>query len=262
MLACTCTPLRRISGIEGTDLGSVRPQRLRPRTPPARSPSSRPPVKGYKIGRCCVDQTFGFVLYNGVAYFGAWMISRICLFHWRLKQDPNFFAKKTNFAQFWKLLLKQEVLLLFMVQRFLNWATFNFTIWSRWRDHSFGIFKLTTKYFSTERSSLPDHGTFPRWISKPQGNCIERVQIRRRPTDIHWSVDKPGMPESEIQTLGKKLLHYLSHWHWQLVVSIPRLSPPYSHLLGKINTMGTLFSTRHLWIPTWSAILTINTDAS
>ena len=103
MLACTCTPLRRISGIEGTDLGSVRPQRLRPRTPPARSPSSRPPVKGYKIGRCCVDQTFGFVLYNGVAYFGAWMISRICLFHWRLNQDPNFFAKKNNFCAILKI---------------------------------------------------------------------------------------------------------------------------------------------------------------
>ena len=180
-----------------------------------------------------------------------------------IKPGPEFFCKKKQFLRnfenyFWS----KKCFCYLWYNVFLNWATFNFTIWSRWRDHSFGIFKLTTKYFSTERSSLPDHGTFPRWISKLQGNCIERVQIRRRPTDIHWSVDKPGMPESEIQTLGKKLLHYLSHWHWQLVVSIPRLSPPYCHLLGKINTMGTLFSTRHLWIPTWSAILTINTDAS
>ena len=50
-----------------------------------------------------MDQTFGFVLYNGVAYFEAWMISRICLFHWRLKQDPNFFAKKNKFCAILKI---------------------------------------------------------------------------------------------------------------------------------------------------------------
>ena len=52
-----------------------------------------------------------------------------------------------------------------------------------------------------------------------------------------------------------------SHWysHKQLVLSILRLSAPSSHLLGKINVMGTFFSTRHLWFPSWLAILTINT---
>ena len=34
--------------------------------------------------------------------------------------------------------------------------------------------------------------------------------------------------------------------HRQLVVSIPRLSVPSCHLLGKINVMGTFFSIRHL----------------
>ena len=36
--------------------------------------------------------------------------------------------------------------------------------------------------------------------------------------------------------------------HRQLVVSIPRLSVPFCHLLGKINAMGTFFSTRHLYL--------------
>ena len=31
-------------------------------------------------------------------------------------------------------------------------------------------------------------------------------------------------------------------------VSIPRLSAPSCHLLGKINALGTFFSTRHLYL--------------
>ena len=50
--------------------------------------------------------------------------------------------------------------------------------------------------------------------------------------------------------------------HRQLVVTIPRLSATSCHLLGKINAAGTFFSTRHLWFPSWAAILTINTDVS
>ena len=34
--------------------------------------------------------------------------------------------------------------------------------------------------------------------------------------------------------------------HKQLVPSIPRLSAPSSHLLSKMNALGTYFSTRHL----------------
>ena len=50
--------------------------------------------------------------------------------------------------------------------------------------------------------------------------------------------------------------------HKQLVVSIPKLSAPSCHLLGKINAVGTFFSMIYLWFPSWSAILTINTDGA
>ena len=52
----------------------------------------------------------------------------------------------------------------------------------------------------------------------------------------------------------------ISHFHKQLVVSIPRLSAPSYHLLGKINAMQTLNSTRRLcllskWLTIWTQLL-------
>ena len=48
----------------------------------------------------------------------------------------------------------------------------------------------------------------------------------------------------------------------QLVRSIPRLSAPSRHLLGKISAMGTFFSTRHLCLQSkWPTIMEI-TDVS
>ena len=46
--------------------------------------------------------------------------------------------------------------------------------------------------------------------------------------------------------------------HRQLVRSIPRLSAPACHLLGKINAMRAFFSTRHLCLqPKWQTMMEI-----
>ena len=43
--------------------------------------------------------------------------------------------------------------------------------------------------------------------------------------------------------------------------SIPRVSAPYCHLLGKNNAMGTFFSTRHLWPETSKILLNLRNFA-
>ena len=47
-------------------------------------------------------------------------------------------------------------------------------------------------------------------------------------------------------------------YHRQLLCSIPRLSAPSCHLLGKISTMGTFFSMRHLCLQSkWPTMMEI-----
>ena len=53
-----------------------------------------------------------------------------------------------------------------------------------------------------------------------------------------------------------------NHFHRKLVVSIPRLSAPFCHLLGKINAMGTFFSMRQLCLQSKCLIFMEITDVA
>ena len=71
--------------------------------------------------------------------------------------------------------------------------------------------------------------------------------------DITTTINK-GRRAGPMSSLLLLDVYCSAYYYRQLVVSIPRISAPSCHLMGKINAMGTFFSTRHLWFPSWSAI--------
>ena len=67
-----------------------------------------------------------------------------------------------------------------------------------------------------------------------------------------------GDIEKNKMLLGGKVLKKKVSKHRRLVVSIPRLSAPYCHLLGKINAIGPFFSMRQLCLQSkWPTIMEI-----
>ena len=79
-----------------------------------------------------------------------------------------------------------------------------------------------------------------RRLSEP-GRRLRQDHVQVRP---RIEMRPEQFPDWKPRSQFKNLERFVSPNHRQLVQSIPRLSAPSCHLLGKINTIGTLFSTR------------------